>query len=208
VAPVRRILKDIGYDADDLFETSNEMQLTAYVVSDPNTPASHLRSLLKECLPLEMIPSRVMCLDAIPLTTNGKVDVGALPQPEKVVHTQPSVYRAPSSEIEVKLCAIWADILRIERLGVDDNYYELGGDSIAAIRIAARARRSGVELAPALIFQYQTIAQLAAAIGADAETTMALPDNNDPAPFALSGLGAEGLSAIAEALSPSHKTES
>ncbi|MEM9439838.1 MAG: amino acid adenylation domain-containing protein [Pseudomonadota bacterium] len=208
VARVRRILKDIGYDADDLFETSNEIQLTAYVVSDPNTPASHLRSLLKECLPLEMIPSRVMCLDAIPLTTNGKVDVGALPLPDKVVHTQPSVYRAPSTEIEVKICAIWADILRIERPGVDDNYYELGGDSIAAIRIAARARRSGVELAPALIFQHQTIAQLAAAIGADADTAMALPDNNDPAPFALSGLGAEGLSAIAEALSSSHKTES
>lgn len=208
VSRVRRILNDIGYDADDLFESSDETQLIAYVVSDNEMSASHMRLLLKDCLPIEMMPARVMRVDAIPLTANGKVDLSALPLPESVLPAQSSAYRAPSNDLEAALCALWAEILRINRPGVDDNYYDLGGDSISAIRIAARARKNGIDLAPALIFQHQTVAQLAAAVGAAASNQAPLPDVDDPVPFALSGLEADGLSAIAEALSSSPKNGS
>ena len=205
---VRRILNEIGYDGDDLFETLANTQLIAYVVSDHQISASQLRMLLKDRLPQEMMPARVICTDALPLTANGKVDVAALPTLETTPIVSSTVYRAPSSDREIKLAALWAEVLRIARVGIDDNYYDLGGDSISAIRIAARARNEGINLAPALIFQYQTVSELAAVVDADDSKQETLPDEDDRSPFTLAGLSTDGFDAIAAALGTTPKTGS
>ncbi|MEM7044298.1 MAG: amino acid adenylation domain-containing protein [Pseudomonadota bacterium] len=208
VARVRRILNDIGYDADDLFESSADTQLCAYVVSDRGMSASDVKASLKDRLPPEMMPARVIRIDAIPLTANGKVDVTALPASDGTPTVPSTIYRAPSSKKEILLAALWADVLRIERVGVDDNYYDLGGDSISAIRIAARARKDGIDLPPALIFQHQTVAELAAVVGVTDGEQVVPPDDHDPSPFTLAGLGTDSFDAIAAALGSSRKSGS
>lgn len=201
VARVRRILNDIGYDADDLFETSAETQLTAYVVSDHEISSSEVRTALNEHLPPEMIPTRFIRVDTIPLTANGKVDHSALPNPEEAKLPSSNAYRPPTNKHETILANIWAEVLRVERVGVDDNFYDLGGDSISAIRIAARARKEGIELPPALIFQHQNVAELTAAAWIDRGGTVnAKEEEEDLAPFALAGIEADSLGAIAAAL--------
>jgi len=123
-------------------------------------------------------------------------------------HHQLSLPPSSASNVcEVTLASIWADVLRVERVGVDDNFYDLGGDSIAAIRIAARAQKEGLELSAGLIFQHQTVGELAEITG----NTKALEKEpvgeaeDDLEPFALASLGADGLDAIAAALNSSSK---
>jgi amino acid adenylation domain-containing protein len=207
IARVRRILNDIGYDGEDLFETSTDTQLIAYVVSNRDVTVSEMRTALKDRLPPEMIPMKLLRLDSIPLTVNGKVDQSALPDPDAASHQSATLYRAPTSEREIVLAAIWADVLRIERVGIDDNFYDIGGDSIAAIRIAARARKEEIQIAPTLIFQHQTVAELAAVAISDEGKMPEQFGEEDLAPFALADLGAEGLDAIAQALGSSSKTK-
>ncbi len=98
-----------------------------------------------------------MQLDALPLTANGKLDKRALPKPGLVKQH----YTAPVGEIEEKLAAVWADVLKLERVGSSDNFFELGGDSILSLQIIARAKRQGIKLSPKQLFEKQTIAQLA-----------------------------------------------
>jgi len=201
VARVRRILDDIGYDADDLFETSADTQLIAYIVSDQKILASELKTLLKDRLPPEMMPTHIMHLDEIPLTANGKVDQSTLPDPKSASLVPSTAYRAPISQNELILASIWGKVLRIKQVGIDDNFYDLGGDSISAIRISARARTEGIELPPALIFQHQTVAELAAVADVRGDKTTSQWESDDD--LALAGLGADGLDAIAKALGSS-----
>ena len=207
VARVRRILDDIGFEAADFFETGADRQLIAYLVSDQEISAAEARAALKDRLPPEMIPTRLVSLDAMPLTANGKIDQAALPDPDASSIAASTVYRAPSSEIEITLAAIWSEVLRLDRVGVDDNFYDLGGDSISAIRISARARKAGLDLPPALIFQHQTLVELAGAVGAEDNTPGHSSDDEETEPFGLAGLGDGDLDAIAAALGTSSKTD-
>ena len=112
-------------------------------------------------LPEYMVPAAFVVLEALPLTPNGKLDRRALPAPDR----QPAAqgYLAPRTAAEEALADIWAEVLGLERVGVQDNFFELGGDSILAIQVVARASRSGLRLSPRLLFQHQTVAELAQA---------------------------------------------
>ncbi|MEH2050562.1 amino acid adenylation domain-containing protein [Nostoc sp.] len=146
-------------------------RLVAYIVPQPQiTPTvSVLRSFLKEKLPEYMVPSAIVTLKSLPLTPNGKIDRRALPEPEARTGIESSLV-APHTPIEEKLTQIWEQVLRVEQIGIHDNYFELGGDSILSIQIISRAKVAGIELTIKQLFANQTIAQLATVAG----TTKAL----------------------------------
>ncbi|MGB3534213.1 MAG: amino acid adenylation domain-containing protein [Microcoleaceae cyanobacterium] len=138
-------------------------RLIAYVVTDENSEQiiSQLRSFLSEKLPDYMIPALFIPIDSLPLTSNGKVDVKALSQQEVIPLETQSEFVKPETAIEKKLVAIWSEILQLDRVGIHDNFFEIGGDSILAIQIVSKANQAGIQLTPKQIFQHQTIAELA-----------------------------------------------
>jgi amino acid adenylation domain-containing protein len=136
----------------------------------PITEAS-LRQALREQLPDAMIPARFVRLAELPLTSNGKLDRRALPSPTAPPDDQ-TEYVAPRTPTEEMLAAIWADLLQLDRIGIHDNFFTSGGDSILAMRVVARANESGLQLTPRDLFQYQTIADLADAAPAHHESSV------------------------------------
>ncbi|WP_295515603.1 non-ribosomal peptide synthetase, partial [uncultured Pseudomonas sp.] len=123
----------------------------------PSLEEATLRQALLARLPDFMVPSHLLALDQLPLTPNGKLDRKALPEPEV---TQ-QAYRVPEPGIESELAALWAELLQVERVGRDDNFFALGGDSILSLQIIARARRLGLVFSPRQLFERQTLAELA-----------------------------------------------
>ena len=140
-------------------------RLVAYIVSVSPTllNCSILRSFLKEKLPEYMIPGAFVMLDALPLTLNGKVDRRALPTPEKAEQAEGFV--TPRTPVEAILAKIWVEVLGVKQVGIHDNFFQLGGDSILNIQIVARANQAGLKLTPKQLFQHQTIAELATVAG-------------------------------------------
>jgi amino acid adenylation domain-containing protein/non-ribosomal peptide synthase protein (TIGR01720 family) len=137
--------------------------LTAYVVA-PGTSPAELRAHCSEHLPEYMVPGAVLVLEVIPLTANGKIDHRALPAPGRT-----AAYQAPRTPVEETLADIWQQVLRVGRVGRDDNFFALGGDSILGIQVMSRAAKAGLALTPKLLFQHPTVGELAAvATAADA----------------------------------------
>ncbi|WP_409366108.1 amino acid adenylation domain-containing protein [Mycolicibacterium elephantis] len=133
-----------------------DKRLVGYVtgIDDP----AGLRAQLAERLPAYMVPAAVVSLDALPLTVNGKLDVRALPAPE---YADVDHYRAPANPVEETLARIYAEVLGLERVGVDDSFFDLGGDSISAIQVIMRGHAAGLVGRPRDIFVQQTVARLA-----------------------------------------------
>ncbi|MFF7202190.1 amino acid adenylation domain-containing protein [Streptomyces sp. NPDC008141] len=121
-----------------------------------------LRPFLAQRLPDHMIPATFTVLDALPLTPNGKLDKKALPEPE----FRGAVYRAPRTDSEEILAALFAELLGLDRVGIDDDFFAIGGDSIQSIQVVTRARAHGLELSSREIFERRTVAELAAAAAA------------------------------------------
>ena len=146
-------------------------RLFAYIVPQKNvTPTtSELRQFLKSRLPEYMIPSAFVILEALPLTPNGKVNRRALPAPDLREGLELS-FVAPRTPEEEILAQIWSQVLRVEQVGIHNNFFELGGDSILTILIITRARQAGLQLTPKQVFTHQTIAELAAVAGKIRET--------------------------------------
>ncbi|MFC0040243.1 non-ribosomal peptide synthetase [Actinomadura rayongensis] len=139
-------------------------RLVAYVVPDgePVDPGE-LRAAVGATLPEYMVPAAVVALDALPLTPNGKLDQRALPAPDYAAASGASrPYRAPRTPAETVLCGLYAEILGLERVGLDDGFFDLGGDSIIAMRLVSRARRAGLAISPREVFQRPTVDELAA----------------------------------------------
>ncbi|MFO0760432.1 MAG: amino acid adenylation domain-containing protein [Byssovorax sp.] len=142
-----------------------EKRLVSYVVlagMETVSPAD-LRKHLEGRLPDYMIPALFITIPALPLTPNGKIDRRALPAPEE--KTEAGGHAEPSTAVEKLLAEIWADVMGVEKVGIHDNFFEHGGDSILNIQIVARARQSGLQLTPKHIFLHPTIAELAAVAG-------------------------------------------
>jgi amino acid adenylation domain-containing protein/FkbM family methyltransferase len=130
-----------------------------------NLSVSGLRRYLKEKLPEYMIPSAFVMLDALPLLPNGKVDRRALPAPEAVRPELEQEFVSPRTPVEEVLAAIWSQILGIERVGIHDNFFDLGGHSLLVTQVVTRARASfKIELPLRSLFERPTLARLAEAV--------------------------------------------
>jgi amino acid adenylation domain-containing protein len=127
-----------------------------------SSPASELRSFLKERLPEYMIPSAFVLLDALPLTPNGKIDRQSLPLPEAARSAQDDAFVAPRTPIEEVLAGIWSDVLQLEQVDVHTSFFDLGGNSLQGTQIVARMRETfKVELPLRSLFEAPTVAGLA-----------------------------------------------
>ncbi|HSF38969.1 MAG TPA: non-ribosomal peptide synthase/polyketide synthase [Thermoanaerobaculia bacterium] len=143
-----------------------DRRLVAYLVGDA-LEASALRERLRSRLPAHMVPALFVRLDALPLSPNGKVDRPALPAPEGERPELRAGCAAPSTPAEQALAEIWCQVLRIERIGVHDDFFELGGDSLLAVRLLARLREVfRVEVPLRTLFEAPTVAELAPRISA------------------------------------------
>ncbi|MEW2355928.1 amino acid adenylation domain-containing protein [Spirillospora sp. NPDC029432] len=140
-------------------------RLVAYVVAAPGRTADpeELRAHVRESLPESMVPAAVVVLDAMPLTPNGKVDTKALPRPELAAPSSAAPYRAPRDAREEAVAAVFADLLGTARVGIDDDFFELGGNSLIAMRVISRIRRVlDTEIPVRALFEAPTAARLAA----------------------------------------------
>jgi amino acid adenylation domain-containing protein len=150
-----------------LEEKGSEKRLVAYVVAarDASRNVSELRSHLKERLPDYMIPSAFVYLEALPLTAHGKLDRGALPAPEAERPALAEAFLAPQTPTEKSLASLWTKLLGINRVGINDNYFELGGDSLLATQLVSQVRRVfEVELPLVELFRHPTLVELAASV--------------------------------------------
>ena len=160
-----------------------DKRLVGYVTGTAD-PAG-LRAALAERLPAYMVPAAVVVLDALPLTVNGKLDKRALPAPE--YQDTGDRYRAPATPIEEILAGIYAQVLGLERVGVDDSFFELGGDSLSAMRVIAAINKSlDAGIGVRTVFEAPTVAQLAPRIGAEAGGLAPLVAGQRPAVVPLS----------------------
>jgi amino acid adenylation domain-containing protein len=158
-------------------------RLVAYVIPVQSTALSvdELRRWLKRTLPDYMIPASFVTLQSLPLTANGKVDYRALPEADSARPELGDGYVAPRSESERVLAEVWAEVLGIERVGVNDNFFDLGGDSILSIRVNAKAGQRGLTFPLQEIFRCQTVAELAAI----SETAVAKESSEQTKAFSL-----------------------
>ena len=141
--------------------------LVAYlVVTPPGPELAGLRRFLLETLPEVYVPSAFVALDALPLTPNGKVDRKALPAPDALRLGVTS--RTPAATPrEERLLRVYRDVLKTPDAGVEDDFFELGGDSLLTLHLSARSQKDGLPVTPAGILRYRTVRALAAALDAD-----------------------------------------
>ncbi len=141
-------------------EAGDEKRIVAYVVAGATT--NELRAYLKERLPEYMVPSVFMMIDEIPLTASGKVDRRRLPEPDGMRPELAADYVAPGTTVEESIAAIWSEVLGIERVGVNDNFFDLGGHSLMATQVISRVRETfQVELKLDKFFSAPTVSGLA-----------------------------------------------
>jgi amino acid adenylation domain-containing protein/FkbM family methyltransferase len=166
------------------------VRTAAEVLSDGREISSSTRLIreaaawAREQLPEYMAPSEFVLLDALPLTPHGKVDRRALPPPDSGRSVLRAAFVAPETPIEQLLADIWAEVLRIDRVGIHDNFFALGGDSIRSVQVVAQARERGLSFSVQQLFQHQTIHRLAQTIGS---TDLAPISASHTQPFSLIG---------------------
>uniref|UniRef100_UPI0006E42054 non-ribosomal peptide synthetase n=1 Tax=Streptomyces atriruber TaxID=545121 RepID=UPI0006E42054 len=156
--------------------TVRSNRLVGYVVATSVT-GEEVRGELAARLPEHMVPAAVVVLDELPVTTNGKLDRAALPAP-----ASSGGGRAPATERERLLCAVLADVFETERVGVDDDFFSLGGDSITAITISSRLRAKGLELRPRDLLARRSFAALAASATLVQDVTGPADEPTGPVP--------------------------
>lgn len=155
----------------DRVDGSGQKALCAYYASPDELPARTLREYMSGDLPSYMIPSYFVRLDAIPVTSNGKVDRSSLPEPQSQVRSA-EAYEPPANEIEAELVEIWKQLLELEVIGVNDNFFELGGHSLLAIKLEIEMEGRGLIISPEDFQQCYTIRELS-------QFTSRAGDNNE-----------------------------
>ena len=143
--------------------------------------AADLHDFLRERLPDYMIPTAYVILDALPLTSNGKVDRDKLPPPDVVRLSRAGTVASPENPLEATLVEVWSEVLGVRDIGIDDNFFELGGDSIRSIQVQAQAQKRGLSFTLQDAFRYQTIRALSPYVLAHDESGR----RRRVAPFAL-----------------------
>ncbi|MFE3853478.1 amino acid adenylation domain-containing protein [Streptomyces griseorubiginosus] len=172
-------------------DVPGDKRLVGYVVAagDAGVPGlGELRAYLSASLPQYMVPAAFVPLAGLPLTTNGKLDKRALPAPEGVALGSDRAYVAPRTEVEELIAGIWRDALGVERVGVEDGFFDLGGDSIKAVALVGALRAAGLDVAVRDIFDHRTIAGLAELVATRGRAVVEAA----VAPFELLGAGDRG----------------
>lgn len=149
-------------------EEGGHKRLVGYVrpAAARQVQAAELRDFVAARLPEFMVPSAFVSLDEFPLTPNGKIDRKALPAPEHPVEGGDGLQ--PRTETERVLAGIWAEVLGLAQVGITDNFYQLGGDSILGIMVVSKAKKAGLPITAKDVFRRQTIAELAEAVAGQA----------------------------------------
>src|SRR5581483_8394078 len=145
-------------------DEAGQKRLVGYVVPqrEPSLSVEQLRSYLKEQLPDYMVPAAMVMLAKLPLNANGKIDRQALPAPEQA---QTKTYVAPRTPTEEVLAGIWAEVLRLPRVGTEDDFFQIGGHSLLATQVISRVRRTlNIELPLRTLFEKLTVASLASEV--------------------------------------------
>ncbi|MHA4812573.1 amino acid adenylation domain-containing protein, partial [Flavitalea flava] len=142
---------------------------------NPKDFVKTIRDKLQTQLPDYMIPAQLILVDQFPLTANGKIDNKALPDPDMDISLSVGQYMAPRNELELLLAHTWQELLGIERIGINDNFFGMGGDSIITIQVVSRIRRHGYALQPRDIFTNQDISSLSTSILSRTGAAGALP---------------------------------
>jgi len=156
-------------------DTCGDKRLVAYIVPEQSQSLTGetLRSFLKRKLPEYMLPARFEFLETLPLTPNRKVDRRALPAPDSSRPEAAESFVAPRSELEEKLAGIWSELLRLEQVGVHDNFFDLGGHSLLAVKLIARIEQAvGERVALVTLFQAPTIRELAAILSGQNQSAL------------------------------------
>ncbi|WP_282504066.1 non-ribosomal peptide synthetase [Streptomyces rhizoryzae] len=168
-------------------DAPGDKRLVAYLVPAAGADAAalapaRLRGLLGARLPEYMVPSAFVTLDALPLTANGKLDRTALPAPDRAA-TAVGEHVAPRDDDERAMAAVWSEVLGLTRVGVHDNFFDLGGDSLRAVALAGALREAGLAVAVRDLFEHRTVARLCRAVKQGA--VAGEPGFRPVAPFAL-----------------------
>ncbi|MFF6877086.1 amino acid adenylation domain-containing protein [Streptomyces sp. NPDC012474] len=160
------VLARLGAQSDD------EKSLVAYLVVDGEKDARAVRDFAAATLPEYMVPSAYVFLDTLPLTANGKVDYEALPDPAAEPGRTGRLPRSPHEEI---LCGLFAEVLSVESVGIDDSFFDLGGHSLLATRLAGRVRKVlGMDLPVRYLLEAPTVAGILGLLEADAQSMSGL----------------------------------
>ncbi|MEM1205714.1 MAG: amino acid adenylation domain-containing protein [Acidobacteriota bacterium] len=148
------------------------VRLVAYMVAHPKGSDQHrplpaageLRDFLKQKLPEYMVPAIFVPLEQLPLTPNGKVNRRALPKPDPSL-LRTTEYVAPRTDEERAMAEIWQEVLDVKQVGVDDDFFELGGDSLLVIRVVSKSNKAGMTITTKQLFQNKTVADLVKVVG-------------------------------------------
>ncbi|MEC0494506.1 non-ribosomal peptide synthetase [Bacillus glycinifermentans] len=158
----------------DIEDAHGNKALCGYVTSAETLDTGRLADQLAKTLPDYMVPAYWVQLSELPITANGKVDKRALPKPDLTVQT--AEYKAPRSETEQLLADVWQEVLGVERIGISDNFFTLGGDSIKGIQMASRLQQHGLKLEMKDLFQHPTVGGISSYI----ESTEGKPVDQGP----------------------------
>lgn len=183
VSEFRGFLKtQAASDANVSGAEDSNVRLAAYIVcANALQPAvKELRQFLKESLPVYMVPADFVFLPSLPLSPNGKLDRQALPEPDLDLRVAEADYVAPATATEALLAQIWSEVLGVEKIGVQENFFELGGDSIRSLQVRARALQRGLSFALQDMMRHQTIRELGQHVAASPVAA-----RQSLAPFAL-----------------------
>ena len=163
-----------------------DRRLVAYVVPRPGTEVgvAELRRFLDRELPAYLVPSMFVELEELPLNANGKVDRERLPLPGDARAEPGEEYTAPGTPVQQTLADVVAGVVGVDRVGIHDNFFEIGGDSILAIQIVARAQEAGLRLSPYDLFAHPTVAALADVATAGPNVDAEQGDVTGPVPLA------------------------
>lgn len=168
-------------------ERNGNKYLTGYItmksepekdINEHEIQEKEIKEFLKCQLPDYMVPASIMVLERLPLTPNGKIDRKSLPEP--LLEKASEGDSKPRTEQERILLEVWKEVLGLESIGLNDNFFETGGDSILAIQVVAKAREKGINIDPVHLFQHQTIEQLAMLIPGAREESNEKEDSDEP----------------------------
>jgi amino acid adenylation domain-containing protein len=200
VPAVEKMLDEIGYDPDWRQHSGSSNRLGIWYVAAGQLESTAIAAHLAQRLPNWMIPQHLMSVDAIPLTSSGKIDRNALAGITQLEKTQ---YTPPRSLAERKLVDVWEHVFGTSPIGIHDDFFDLGGDSILNIQIVIEARRMGLEITSAQVFEHANVAKLAQVSQPIAAGESSCDPDQD-VDFTRSGLSEESLRLIARRIDESN----